>query len=413
MSESESDNNKKTIIETEVEDSEVGEKTQEQADTLPEPVKKGSFFNFLAFVMSLVAIGLSAYIYYLQVYKQPINDDKEITSSILLLEKHSNKQFKTLNQSIEQLQINNQQLKSQIVKIQEETQQANSSVLSNDSKPLPNYDDSSLVQQINLLQNKLTHQDELIEDLQNNINSSNTKNSQSLQLLSDDLRTIAEKQPSETSIIVKDAHVKSMAGFLLQEAYVQLNIKGNIVKSQNLISKTNTQLSKLTGMRYGYLATDLEKFSDHLNSLEPADVEALKEQIDQLSESTKQLSFVNSEPVEASQEDSSWYDNLISVKKIDNTKQLKLSKNDQTTINNVISNHYQMLKIALMSKNQSLWQSEIVQVQNLLHTYYEQSADEINTKLSELSSINIDLKLPDLETYLQQFNGINLANENE
>jgi len=137
----------------------------------------------------------------------------------------------------------------------------------------------------------------------------------------------------------------------------------------------------------------------------------LKEQINKLSEISIQLPFINSEPADI-KEDSSWYDNLISVKKIDSTKQLKLSRNDQITIKNIVTNHYQMLKIALMSKNQKLWQSEILQIQNLLKKHFIQAAD-INVKLVELSLINIDLKLPDLYPILKQFKGINLANENE
>ena len=413
---SKKDKNENAIIDSEVEESiEVQEKL-EPASTSSEPIKKRSFFSFLTFILSLIALSLSAYVYYLHTYGAPVNDviseNKKIESSILSLEKHTNNQLKNINQLIKKLQLSNQQLKDQLAKNKEELLRTKVSESINQPLEVTSYDDSSLIQQITLLETKLNQQKALLEQLQTNLDASNVKNNQSLQLLSVDLKSLAVKKSSDNLVVSNNSQVKSLAESLLQEAYIQLNINGNIVKSQILISKTRAQLSLLTGMRYGYLATELEKFSEKLDTLEQPNIDAIKEQINNLSESSNQLSFVNSEPADTDKKESSWYENLISVKKIDRTKQLKLSKNDQFTIKNIVNNHYQILKMALISKNQNLWQSEISQIQNLLQTHFEQASD-ISAELVELSLINVDQKLPDLDLYLKQFRSINLANENE
>ncbi len=415
MSESEIDNNKNEVIESEVD---------EQLDQLEGEVKdvtskKGSFMGFLAFILSLTALTISGYLYYLQYYTtSDTNGNEELQSSISGLKTNTEKQISQLNQLIAKTQQESNQINTQFKALQAQVEQESNSEdsISNGESTTQTteaFDDSVIRQQITELEEKLAAQDKLIEQLQTRLDNSNSQNNQSLQQLSSDLKVQLAKQTNNLPVISGSDSSKSLAKSLLHEAYRQLNINGNVARTQELLSKTTKQLSNLTGLRYGHLANELAGFSQQLDNIKQPDVYLLKTQINELSQQTGQLSFVQAEEVKQESKDTSWYKNLISIKKVDENQSPKLSLSEQITIKNVISNHYQMLQLALMSNNQPLWLSEIEQLQNLLNLHFADSAQEINTQLTELQSTDINPKLPDLEPYLLKFNAINSANENE
>ncbi len=412
MSESEIDNNENEVIESEVDEQLDGEVKDVTS-------KKGSFMVFLAFILSLAALTISGYLYYLQYYTtSDTSGNEELKSSISSLKTNTEKQISQLNQLIAKTQQANNQLNTQFKTLQTQVEQErNSEDSSSNGESITQtaevFDDSVIQQQITGLEEKLAAQDKLIEQLQTRLDNSNSQNNQSLQQLSSDLKLQLAKQTNNLPVVSGSDSSKSLANSLLQEAYRQLNINGNVARTQELLGKATKQLSNLTGLRYGRLVNELEDFSQQLDNIKQPDVELLKVQINDLSEQTGQLSFVQAEDVKQESKDTSWYKNLISIKKVDENQSPKLSLSEQITIKNVISNHYQMLQLALMSNNQQLWLSEIEQLQNLLNLHFADSAQEINTQLTELQGIDINPKLPDLEPYLLKFNAINSVNENE
>ncbi|MCF6319271.1 MAG: uroporphyrinogen-III C-methyltransferase [Proteobacteria bacterium] len=421
MSENETDNNKNKVIESEVVQRLEEEQTEESVKPIQTKLnKKSPFMGSLTFVLSLTALAISGYVFYLQYYTAPdTNGNEELKSSVLNLENNTEKQISQLNQLLTKVQQENNELSAQFKALQAQIEQGitNSEDSNSSGEPATQtaevFDDSLIKQQINDLEGKLTVQDKLIEQLQTGLNNSNSQNSQSLQQLSLELKSQLASQTSTLPVLPESDNSKSLAKSLLQEAYRQLNINGNVARTQELLSKTTKQLSNLTGLRYGHLANELKKFSQQLDNIEQPDVGSLKAKINDLSEQTGLLNFVQAEDVRQKSNDSSWYKNLISIKKIDQNQSPKLSMSEQITIKNVISNHYQMLQLALMSSNQQLWLSEIEQLQSLLNLHFTDSAQEINTQLTELQGIGINPKLPDLEPYLQKLNAINSTNENE
>ena len=412
MSESEIDINKNEVIESEVDEQLEGE-VQDVTS------KKGSFMGFLTFILSLVALTISGYLYYLQYYAtSDTNGNEELKSSISSLKTTTENKISQLNQLIAETQQANNQLNTQFKALQAQVEQESSSEDSSSNgesttQTAEVFDDSVIQQQITELKEKLAAQDNFIEQLQTRLDNSNTQNNQSLQQLSSDLKSQLANQTNNLPVVSGSDSSKSLAKSLLQEAYRQLNINGNVARTQELLGKTIKQLSNLTGLRYGRLANELTDFTQQLDNIKQPDVDLLKAQINDLSEQTGQLNFVHAEDVKQESKDTSWYKNLISIKKVDENQSPKLSLSEQITIKNVISNHYQMLQLALMSNNQPLWLSEIEQLQNLLNLHFADSAQEINTQLTELQGIDINPKSPDLEPYLLKFNAINSANENE
>lgn len=443
MSDSEIDNNENPVIESETVESEIAESMVEDIvediveEKAAEPVvvKKGSFVGFLAFVFSLAALGLSGYMYYLDHYLASNKQDDSQTnqllqSSIATLETKSEQ----YNQLLATTQKNNQQLGTQLNALQEQVKKIASAQTvvkesvsdEEEAKEVPDqvtsqtvvpvtepFDDSKILQQISDLQSKISQQSQLVERLQNNMQTSNSENTQSLAKLNTQLQSQISNQTNSLPIVSQTTQSKTIAESLLQEAYVQLDINRNVVKSQDLLNKTIVQLSQLTGMRYGRLSNELETFSQKLSNIEHPNIESLKSQINQLSQATSQLAFTQAELVQPENKEASWFDNLISIKKIDESQQPKLSKSEQVTISNVINNHYQMLQLALMGGNQTLWLSEIEQIQTLLTLHFADNAKDINQQLIQLSTNSLDPELPKLEPFLQQFKAINLANENE
>jgi uncharacterized protein HemX len=410
---SENDNNE---IESEVIDSELVEGEDTQIAIEQTVVKKGSLLSFFAFVMSFTAIALSGYMYYLDSIASPQQD---ITNSwkdaLSQSDNKASSKIESLENQLKQIETSHLQLTNQMKKLQENLQQdatseSNGLVPNQSNEP---FDDSVLVQQVSELKNKLTQQDALIEKLQSNLDSSIAKNSQSLELLSADIKNQLTNQPTGISTITEGTKVKALVGTLLQETYVQLDINRNVIRSQALIVQIIDQLSLLTGMRYGYLSRDLESLSEQLDLVEQVDTQAITAQINQMSESTRQLEFISVEESKNLDEKSSWYDNLITIQKIDENAQPILSKGEKITVMNVISNHFQMLKIALMSHNQMLWIAEIEQIQELLMKHFASNAQQISDELLAFKDINLNPKLPEMAKYLQQFKSINLANENE
>ena len=411
MSESELDNNENPMIDSEV----VESKIIMQDEDKPVANKKGSFMAFLAFVFSLAALVLSGYHYYLNQFKPTVdltNTDIELLkSSIVALEKKSSQQFRQLNDLLAQSKQNNQELSSQLATLQDKVEQT--PITLDTEQANESFDDSVLNQQVANLQNKLNQQNKLIELLQTDLNSSKTQYSQSLVKLTLDLQSQISQQSTVLPLVSDVDNGKSLAGSLLQESYVQLNINGNVVKAQELLDKTIDHLSELEGLRYSRLATELDSFSQQLKTIEQPEIEELKNEIKTLTKSTAQLSFFDAETVNEEGKNSSWYENLISIKKVDDNKQPKLSKSEQATIHNVIRSHYQMLNLALMSNNQSLWNSEIERIQSLLELHFADNAQEINKQLIALKNTDINPVLPNLEAYLKQFKAINIADENE
>jgi len=406
MSESEVDNNKNAIIESETVNSEI--ESQEEAE--PIVVKKGSFMGFLTFIFSVTALGLSGYMYYVQYYHyQPTTTvDQSDFWMKALSDAKKNSQLETdkLNQQLASLRSNNLELIGKIKTIEE-------SASSNQTSSVEFFDDSELKQQIVDLQHKISSQNQIVQELQNKLNASNTQNSLSLEKLSADIQSTINNQSTNVPVVSEASQTKAIAGSLLQEAYIQLNINGNKIKAQDLLKQTISQLAELTGLRYGRLANELETVNQQLANIEQPDIELLQSQIKQLSKATSKLEFVHGQATQKQNQDSSWFDNLITIKKIDKNQPSKLSKSEQITIGNVISNHYQMLQMALISRNQELWLSEIVQIQKLLSSHFADNANDIKQQLTELASIELKPKLPNLEPHLQQFKSINLANENE
>jgi hypothetical protein len=328
------------------------------------------------------------------------------------LQQQSATQVNALKQQLTGIQNLNQKLTEQLSTLEEKAQQSNTQTMTATTDSAA-FDDNQLKQQISDLTQQLNAQQQNLQQLQEKLNSNTSQMQTSLSLVKKEISAKIANQSNTNHVINPVDNNKAIAGSLLQEAYLQLNIHGNRNKAQDLLNKSIEQLNQLTGMRYGRLANELETFSQQLADIEQTDTDALKTQIKHLSEQTHQLVFINAKKAPETKEKSSWYNNLISIKKIDAKQQPKLTKSEQITIRNVLNSHYQMLNLALIGNNQELWDENLSKLQDLLNKHFAGNASDIIRQLSELKNINIQTQLPDLLPFVQKFQAITLANENE
>jgi hypothetical protein len=409
MSESEVENTKNKPIESELvehRDDTVAleEPTTEPETVAPVVVKKGSFLSFVAFIFALGALAISAYIYYLEYFNK---DNSAIEPAwqapLSALDKKLIQQNNAVSQQLSALKNNTQQLQTQIQDLTAQAAELQTlSQVDGNNPVLGKFDDSVLINQIKNLETKIKQQVESVAALQNQLLSSEQQHNLSIEQLHNDMQS----QPAAALLAipekVQNTFIFDKAESLLQAAHIQLNFNANLAKAQILIRDTIEQLQLLNTPIFQNLADQLKALNLELDGIDLADTLSLNKQIDELSSSTAQLKLETVAPSTATKPKPSWYDNLITIRKVEDSQTELRTKSDELAVMHTINNHYKLLKMALLSKDQPLWQDELAQLQELLTSDFAENAQTIIKQLKQLESVNINPAFPDLSIYLQR-----------
>jgi len=400
MSESEVDNSQKQIIAAEIDENPQteAEDTHRQQKIEQLVVKKSSFFTFITFLLSISALAVSGYLFYLQQYtKSPENKNQPWQTPLAAIDDKLTQQLTGFSQQLTSIKNSNEQLILQLESLQQKAQTAVSTV--------EIFDDSSIKQQILSIEAQLQTQNKRLSELQNNLTANNQEQNQAIQQLMENVQskqtTLTDTNPQ------KNNYTYDLAESLLQAAHIQLNVNGNIVKTQDLLNKAQEQLQQLSTTEYVNLANELQTVSAALSHNGSIATGQLNKQIDEISVTTAQLEFSQDMVTDNNKQQASWYDKLITIRKVADNQQPMLSKGEQSSILQTIKSHYHMLKIALMSTNQTLWLDEIAQIENLLQLHFTENSENIMPQLAILKAIDINPDFPDLSTYLQKLKSIN------
>lgn len=407
MSESEEDiksnseNETTEVIESEIVETPIIDNSTDSKE--PVVIKKGSFLSFVAFILSGSAMTISAYLY-MQLKDIQANNSTANTweKPLIDIKKSTNQKFNQLSTQLTQLQKTNATLQGQLKNIEEmaaKIQPAN-----NSGVDVTNYDDTQILGQIKQLESQLSLHENSLKQIQVNVSDSKKQQNQSLQKLRDDIKNKQQLNLASTPQAHSNYDFETTVS-LLQEAHIQLNIYGNIEKSQNLLNKAQIIMNKLSGSEYSKLAQELQNIMTEINDRKSPNQIVLHNQINDLSMATKLLDFgqVTDSKVGEKPQDSSWYDKLIVIRKVDDNKQTKLTTSEQQVIRGKLENHYEMLRIVAISHNQKIWNDEITAIEVLLDLHFSESSASVKSKLLELKAININPELPDLENYLNKF----------
>ncbi|HHL32614.1 MAG TPA: hypothetical protein ENJ41_08500 [Oceanospirillales bacterium] len=409
MSESEVENTENKPIEAEIiersDDTVVLEKAAVEPETVaPVVAKKGSFLSFVTFIFALGALAISAYIYYLEYFNK---DSSAITPTwqapLTALDKKLVQQNNAVSQQLSALKSDTQQLQTQIQDLTAKATELQTLSQADGNNPvLEKFDDSVLINQINNLETKIKQQVKSVAALQKQLLTSEQQHKQSIEQLHNEMQSQPTAALLEMPNKVQNTFIFDKAVSLLQAAHIQLNFNANLTKAQTLIRDTIEQLQLLNTPIFQNLAAELKALNQELDGINLADTPALNKQIDELSASSAQLELKTAAQVTNSKENSSWYDNLITIRKVEDPHTELRTKSDDLAVMHNINNHYKLLKMALLSKDQSLWQEELSQLQELLTLGFADNAQAIIAQLKQLEAVNINPAFPDLSIYLQR-----------
>ena len=401
MSENEIEDNDNAIVESEVVDSEAIDTEELQ----PVVKKKGSFLSFLAFVFSLAALVLSGYMYYAQYYlAEPQDAEKPWQHPLTQLQsqlKNNADNIQNLTTIISAMKTVNQSLSDQLNSVKNTDSPENT-----DSQA---YDDSQLTENIVNLQNQLTEQNKQLSAINQQQDQALVQFKQRYEK-EKGTQTTNSKTPDPIQK-QKQINIELIEAYLLA-AHKNLNVRGNDKTAETALGAAIKKLNELSNDKFSGLIEELNTVSNQLKTSKKVDVFALNMDINALESSINKFTFVRAQGIQENEEkqSSSWYDNLVKIKKIDDQEQKLLTKNEQSSIRQSIKLHFDLLRSALVSQDLGLWVSEIEALSTLIEKHFAKTKDmmqdSILKQLDELKYKNINPSFPDLSIYLQKFNAL-------
>ena len=396
-------------------------------------VRKGSFISSLAFLMSLAALLIAAYLFYLQQSLAPnkINDleSRQQIKQLAQLKDENNRNIDSIKKQIQTLTQDNQKLKEEL-KIVKSTIEVKAS--STNQSSTQNYDDSEILAQLAAIEDKLSQttkvssnnsltpkfsnleekvasQQEKINQLNNDLSTNLAQQKESIAKLSSD---IAKKNQNQTNLVSlsNKKYPLEVAQTYLRIASIQLNTNGNISKAKDLLSKTQDELRSLKDSKALSLANELSTLNSQLEKINKPNVEKITKKINSLSDQVTKLEFESNQTKQENSNDDAWYNKLVVVRKIDDKQQTHLTKSDLFTIMQSLQTNFDMLKVALLSQNQDLFNAKIDKINTMLDLHFQKQSQNIKTQLSQLKEIELNPKLPDLSLYLEKIQNLVMAN---
>jgi uncharacterized protein HemX len=383
---------------------------QESNTVEPIIVKKGSFLSFVAFVFSIAALSISGYQYYLQNNSAKTIEQTETWQQALTnLDVKIQKQSNNMSLQVSDLKKNTQDLSQKIQALQQTNQLISTNNDSSNNPVSKQFDDSEIKQNISDLTQQLTTQKKLYEQLQENLTNNNQQQSQSLLKFKQKYENDKSTQPVALQVTDSIQKQKAMDIDLIRtnliSAHKFLNIMGNVDNSVKALDGAISHLNNLANSTYADFINELTNLSESLSTVKKVDVFSINKELEALEKNINELKFANS-PVPNENQESSWYDNLVKIKKIDVDQQKLLTNSEQVTIRQKLKLHLGLLRSALINQNQDLWSLEINQIIELTSNTFADTAGLAINKLNQLKDININPNFPDLTVYIQKFNDL-------
>jgi uncharacterized protein HemX len=376
---------------------------KQQAETIV--IKKGGFLAFFSFVLSLVAIAASAYLY-LQ-YQKP-NQQDPVTIDVNQWKKPladlDSKLINNINQlksQMTQSQQQNQALSAQLQQIKNELSQSKPLELTSESTQAL-FDEDSFTKKIEDIEAQINQNKQLYESVSAEVSKSNNSQKQELTKL----QTLFANQPAKPTVIQPEKRDPNefkfeMAENLLQAAIIQLDVHKNLNQTNKLLDEASAQVKQIPGQTFANFAFEIEQTMQTLAKIDLVDAEKVAKQISGLKSQVSSLSFES--PKVEEQNESSWFDKLVVIRKIDEDSTQKLTAAEQMVIYSQLNNAFDMLNFALLSQNQSKWNASIAQINDLLAKYFANNSIEIQNQLSSLSELQLNPEYPSISSLLTSF----------
>ena len=398
-----------TDIETEVEAEEISNSTTPDSTKV---VKKNTFLTVLAFLLSLLALAASAFLYLFNdedvvptndMWKKPLASlETQITNKTLLLEKSlksKTKEHQQFTRNFDTTQKEIAQLKQGIDNFKK-TNSSGTSV-KND------YDDSAIQTLVSTLGKKIDQQSKHVDLLKKELS---------------DMKTAYERKITQLeSKIVQQSQIQSLvsvqkptldnaedeifhADLLAAYRYSLLENKPLTLKH---LKKVEEKINDANQEKYNKLALSVSLTIDKLNHYEPVDTLNYIKQINGISREVNDFEFPKLDNSKKEPEKDAWYNKLITVRKVsDDSQQAKITVSEQYAIKNRLKSQFEILKLSLTNQDRAKWKQTIKTIIELIDKHFPNQSTESVNQLNKLKDLNIGLMMPDLSPLLEEFKSL-------
>ena len=155
----------------------------------------------------------------------------------------------------------------------------------------------------------------------------------------------------------------------------------------------------------------LQEVSEKTLQNPPIDVQNVNAKINELASLSANLTInqsAQSKDVDQNnQKESSWYDKLIVIRKVEDSTDTKLTNDEQEKVFQDMKGHYNTMKTALLRNQQSLWDKQIVAIESLLNQHFSSQSTAVLNQLSEFKTMDINPVYPDVSPFLETIQMLN------
>lgn len=364
--------------ETEVTESAVDTQVEVQTDQVVVK-KKGGGFSLL---LSVLALGLAAYVFYLQWQQQPTSGSSNEINEL-------KQELNQLKNSVESIAADtakntnayaniNRTISEQGIKLTEIQNQGPESV----STEVQAFDNTTNEYELRQLTQKLNAQQATITQLQTELASQ----------LNEKSSIASEELLLDQDIIQKAAAAQTMI-------HVQM-----LVDNQNISAAIDTleRFLLVTTLDNNW-KSKIGRLANALKNVNQVDLVALRKQLDVVEKKVDDLEL----ETESQTEDGSWYDRFISVKKISADANVE-SSIALVEIKTALKRTLYEAKLFLSLQDQNGWQNSLIQLNDMVAQKLPKQ-DQLKTQIQNLANQAVVNDVPeafDTEAIISELKGL-------
>ena len=393
-------------INTDVIDSEVVVTEEVQSDNSGSRSGKSSFLGFLNFLIAISALAGCAFLYLKT--QQPVHSEQtdKWQEPLTQLQQKTEQKFSSLSLQIEKITQTNSDLHKQLEKIEnialamqasKENQTQNAELMQ--------YDDTLIIQQLDEIKREIVSQKGVLSKTQQQLELQKNNFQKAL----NELKSTGGVAGSENQNNQKQQTANYVES-LLNAAQMQLEIYQNPDKSRRFLESIRKKIENTAD--FSGFANEVDNAINAIQQVEIPDYPRLKTQVDYLSQSASQLfsSHIENNQTDDSKENSSWFDNLIVIRKIEPEAENNPKKEELSIAQAQLQNYFESLQTAIRLKNDENWQNNLAAIISLLKQNSSTESSDILQQLEDLKAVNLNPQYPDLSKYLQKFRSFNSSN---
>ena len=406
MSKKNKDMEENAEINTDVIDSEVVVTEEVQSDNSGSRSGKSSFLGFLNFLIAIIALASCVFLYLKT--QQPVHSEQtdKWQEPLTQLQQKTEQKFSSLSLQIEKITQTNSDLQKQLEKIEnialamqasKENQTQNAELMQ--------YDDTLIIQQLDEIKREIVSQKGVLSKTQQQLELQKNNFQKAL----NELKSTGGVAGSENQNNQKQQTANYVES-LLNAAQMQLEIYQNPDKSRRFLESIRKKIENTAD--FSGFANEVDNAINAIQQVEIPDYPRLKTQVDYLSQSASQLfsSHIENNQTDDSKENSSWFDNLIVIRKIEPEAENNPKKEELSIAQAQLQNYFESLQTAIRLKNDENWQNNLAAIISLLKQNSSTESSDILQQLEDLKAVNLNPQYPDLSKYLQKFRSFNSSN---